>query len=43
MSLKFSADWIWEVDAQGRYTYASDGVETMMGYKPEEVLGKDGL
>ena len=35
-----SADWIWEVDAQGRYTYASDGVETMMGYKPEEVLGK---
>ena len=35
-----SADWIWEIDAQGRYTYASDSVEAMMAYAPEEVLGK---
>ena len=35
-----SADWIWEVDAQARYTYASDGVKAMLGYAPEEILGK---
>ena len=35
-----SADWIWEVDAQTRYTYASDSVITMLGYTPEDVLGK---
>ncbi len=35
-----SADWIWEIDAEGRYIYASDSVETMMGYRPDEVLGR---
>ena len=34
------ADWIWEVDAQGRYTFASDKVFDILGYKPEEILGK---
>jgi PAS domain S-box-containing protein len=32
--------WIWEVDSQGRYTYASPVVEKVLGYKPEEILGK---
>ncbi|MBU8933421.1 MAG: PAS domain S-box protein [candidate division Zixibacteria bacterium] len=35
-----TADWIWEVDAQGRYTYVSDGVEEVLGYVPEDLLGK---
>ncbi len=35
-----SSDWIWEVDARGRYTYVSDGVENVLGYLPEELLGK---
>ena len=35
-----SADWIWEVDAQGRYTYTSDRVEACLGYRPEELIGK---
>ena len=35
-----SADWIWEVDAQGYYTYASDSVFTLLGYHPDELLGK---
>ncbi len=35
-----SADWIWEVDAQGRYTYASEGVQAVLGYSPEEILGR---
>jgi len=33
-------DWIWEVDRNGRYTYVSPKVETLLGYKQEEVLGK---
>ena len=35
-----SADWVWEVDAQVRYTYVSDSVQDLLGYLPEEVLGK---
>ena len=31
---------IWEVDAQGLYTYVSPVVEKILGYKPEEVVGK---
>jgi PAS domain S-box-containing protein len=35
-----SADWVWEVDAQGRYTYCSDRVVEVLGYTVEEMLGK---
>jgi two-component system sensor histidine kinase/response regulator len=35
-----SADWIWEVDAEGHFTYASESVTDILGYRPEEVLGK---
>ncbi len=35
-----TSDWIWEVDRNGRYTYVSPRVEALLGYKPEEVLGK---
>jgi PAS domain S-box-containing protein len=33
-------EWIWEVDANGLYTYASPVVERILGYKPEEVVGR---
>jgi len=33
-------EWIWEVDAEGKYTYTSAVVEKILGYKPNEVLGK---
>lgn len=33
-------EWIWEVDATGLYTYASSMVETILGYKVEEIVGK---
>ena len=35
-----SADWVWEVDAQGRYTYASEGVRNLLGYEPSELVGR---
>jgi PAS domain S-box-containing protein len=35
-----TCDWIWEVDAQARYTYASPRVQDILGYSPAEMLGK---
>ena len=35
-----TSDWIWEMDAEGVYTYASPKVEDLLGYRPSEVLGK---
>ncbi|MBL9135565.1 MAG: PAS domain S-box protein [Verrucomicrobiales bacterium] len=35
-----SSDWIWEVDRDGRYTYASPRIHEILGYAPEEVLGR---
>ncbi len=32
--------WVWEVDTEGRYTYASPVVEKVLGYRPEEIVGK---
>src|SRR5688572_23224624 len=33
-------DWIWEVDAQLRHTYSNRSVRTILGYEPEELLGR---
>ncbi len=35
-----SSDWVWEVDAQAAYTYVSPKVHELLGYTPEEVIGK---
>lgn len=34
------ADWIWEVDTNGVYTFVSDSVKDILGYEPEELIGK---
>lgn len=34
-------EWIWEVDAEGKYTYASPVVEKILGYTPGEILQKN--
>jgi len=33
-------DWIWEVDETGKYTYCSEKSTALLGYLPEEVVGK---
>ena len=33
-------DFIWEVDASGLYHYTSPSVEKILGYKPDELVGK---
>ena len=35
-----SREWIWETDRTWRYTYSSPAVERLLGYRPEEVLGR---
>jgi PAS domain S-box-containing protein len=35
-----SADWIWEADANARYTSCSDRVKDVLGYTPAEIIGK---
>ena len=35
-----TGEWIWEVDAEGRYTYSSPMVERVLGYTAEEILGE---
>jgi PAS domain S-box-containing protein len=37
---KNAMEWIWEVDAEGKYTYSGPMVKKILGYKPGEVLGK---
>ncbi len=34
------ADWIWETDANGRYSYCSPSVIRVLGYQPQEMLGR---
>ena len=33
-------EWVWEVDINGVYTYASEQVSSILGYLPEEIIGK---
>jgi two-component system, sensor histidine kinase and response regulator len=34
-----SGEWIWELDTQGYFCYANPAVETLLKYRPEEILG----
>jgi len=33
-------DWLWEVDDKGLFTYSNDRVNTILGYQPNELIGK---
>jgi two-component system cell cycle sensor histidine kinase/response regulator CckA len=35
-----TSDWVWETDRNAVYTYASPKVRQLLGYDPEEVVGK---
>ena len=37
---EISADWIWEIDAERRYTFVSPTVERTLGFRPEEMIGR---
>ena len=35
-----SPDWAWETDAQGRYTYVGPQIGPLLGYAPDELIGR---
>jgi PAS domain S-box-containing protein len=35
-----SADYVWEADLEWRYTYFSERVRDILGYDPQELIGK---
>jgi len=35
-----TVEWIWEMDLNGRHTFSNPGVTTILGYRPEEVVGQ---
>ncbi|MDM8001058.1 MAG: PAS domain S-box protein [Dehalococcoidia bacterium] len=35
-----TSDWVWETDHNNRYTYVSPRVRDVLGYEPEELLGR---
>lgn len=37
---KNADEWIWEVDSDGLYRYSSTAVERILGYLPEDIVGK---
>ena len=38
--IEATSDWVWEVDQNGIYTYCSPKVKDLLGYEPEEIIGK---
>jgi diguanylate cyclase (GGDEF)-like protein/PAS domain S-box-containing protein len=38
-----SVDWVWEIDSTGMLTYSSQRVLELLGYTPEEALGRNFL
>jgi len=35
-----TSDWVWEINERGVYTYCSPRIREILGYAPEEILGK---
>ena len=38
--IETSSDWVWEVDGNFVYTYASPKVKDVLGYEPTQIVGK---
>ena len=36
----FKADWVWETDRRGKFTYASQAIKSVLGYEPHEIIGR---
>jgi len=38
--VQMAPDWIWEIDCQGRYTFVGPQSRELLGYEPEDFIGK---
>jgi PAS domain S-box-containing protein/putative nucleotidyltransferase with HDIG domain len=36
-------EWIWSIDREGKHTFCNPALESILGYSPEEFVGKDSL
>ncbi len=36
-------EWIWATDVEGKLTYSNPAVEPILGYRPDELVGRDSL
>jgi diguanylate cyclase (GGDEF)-like protein/PAS domain S-box-containing protein len=36
----YVAEWVWEIDPEGKYTYGSSVAEKLLGYPHDEILGR---
>jgi len=36
-------EWIWEIDAEGLYTFCSPAVGAILGYQPDQLIGRNCL
>ncbi len=39
-TVETSQDWVWELDSQGRFRFCSGAVETILGYEPAQLIGR---
>lgn len=37
---EMAGEWLWEQDSDGYYSYSSNAVTQILGYRPDEVLGQ---
>jgi PAS domain S-box-containing protein len=38
--IETTSDWVWEMNDRGVYTYVSPKIRDILGYEPDEVVGK---
>ena len=38
-----TAEWIWEMDLNGRHTFSNPAVTAILGYRPEEIIGQTAI
>ncbi|OGR30049.1 MAG: hypothetical protein A2139_04565 [Desulfobacca sp. RBG_16_60_12] len=36
----YVAEWVWEVDQEEKFTYSNPVAEKLLGYQPEEIMGR---
>jgi PAS domain S-box-containing protein/diguanylate cyclase (GGDEF)-like protein len=40
-TVETSQDWIWEIDAHGRFQFCSPAAKTILGFSPDSLIGED--
>jgi len=41
--IETSREWIWSIDISGRHTFSNPAIEVILGYRPDEIVGKSSL